>query len=77
MNITIYAHSRDCSSVNIFDENDNMLFDHGGYFPYIGHLCEGDDLEITIDNETGKILGWVPLTEEDIQRLKEEVNEFK
>lgn len=31
-----------------------------GYLPYVG-ILGGDDTDLLIDNETGRIVGWQPL----------------
>lgn len=46
--------------------------DHDGYVPYIKGIGGGDYIEIEIDNDTGKIVGWVPLT---VEELREKVAE--
>lgn len=66
---------RDMGQLNIYDtETGETLYtnyDHGHYMPYIDYLCGGDYIEFEIDNETGRILNWVPL---DPATLGEEEN---
>ena len=38
--------------------------EHDGYMPYSG-IFGGDYTSFEVDNETGKIIGWVPLRIED------------
>ena len=40
--------------------------EHDGYVPQ-SSLGGGDYVELAIDNETGQILNWKPLTEEDLK----------
>lgn len=37
-----------------------------GYVPRISGLGGGDYIRLSIENETGKIIGWKPITEEDL-----------
>ena len=43
---------------------------HHGYVPNIPGIGGGDYIEIEIENETGKIVGWKPLT---IETYKEAI----
>ena len=44
-----------------FEEKDVV-----GYVPRIPGLGGGDYIRLSIENETGKIIGWNPITEEDL-----------
>jgi hypothetical protein len=33
--------------------------------PYVNQILGGDDTQLKIDNETGKIIGWTPIQIED------------
>lgn len=62
MIISIYGKVSDmfCLSVEEYEYN--------GYVPDGLGIGGGDDIELRIDNDTGKIVGWVPLT---IEKIKE------
>jgi hypothetical protein len=62
----------DLSDVSIMDENDNAILEHNGYMLEMGIFIDQDQTVFVVDNETGKIIGWVPITEEDVKRIKEE-----
>ena len=47
------------------------IFEHDGYMPDMGMLG-GDQTELTIDNATGTIIGWKPITPQDVADFKEE-----
>ena len=57
--LNVMAHSRDCT-VFSYDEDGVELWEYDGYV--VGGLGVGsegsDDVELRIDIETGKILGW-------------------
>ena len=63
----------DCCLITVRNE-EQLLADYCGYVP--SEVTEnfgkyGDDIEIKIDNETGQIIGWVPLSTEQIKTLSE------
>lgn len=60
-NLYIQAHCRDCC--NIVLPNGKQIL---GYVPDLGFGC-GDDIELEIDFNTGKVVGW--------ERIKELVEE--
>jgi len=47
--------------------------DADGYVPYIAAIGGGDYIVIDIDNETGKVVGWVPLTEDELREAAKEM----
>ena len=54
----IFAHSRDCSSfVCPADE----LYAENTYFPEVPGICGGDDLDINLCLECGKVQGTFPI----------------
>lgn len=61
--IQVNTHSRDCHSFTFITE-DNEFVDHDGYNP--GVLGAGDDLWFKVDNETGQILNWKPISISDL-----------
>ena len=44
-----------------------------GYAPYIQAIGGGDYIRMSIDNETGKIVGWKPLTKKQMIAVCEEM----
>lgn len=66
--LTIYAHSRDCNSITVVCE-DGRSFTNEGYVPRGLGIGGGDDVTLTIDIETGSIIGW------DAERVREELTE--
>jgi hypothetical protein len=58
-----------------FDENqhgdgERYQFEmNSDYLPYVG-VFGGDDTQLIIDNETGKIIGWKPLVKEDFEEYE-------
>jgi hypothetical protein len=67
--VTISMKHNDLVVMCLDDENGREVFDHDGYMPQVGMFSCDDQTEIIIDNETGKIIGWKPITEEEIQEL--------
>jgi hypothetical protein len=57
--------------MTIQDKNGKTILDHDGYVPDF-FFGGGDYIELTIDNETGKIEGWKPITVEQIKEYHEE-----
>lgn len=55
------------------DENGNNLMTVDGYAPKLNNvLVGGDYTEMTIDNATGKIIGWVPVTMDKLPKRKKD-----
>lgn len=71
MRISIFMKHNDMTSITVSD-NDKVVAEGDGYMPYLNSHLGGDDTQMTIDNETGKIIGWEPITIEDLFRAKEE-----
>ncbi len=46
-----------------------------GYVPYGLGIGGGDYVDLTIDTETGKILGWKPLTDTQLKKALKEPSE--
>jgi hypothetical protein len=69
--IHVYAHHRDMSTFTFVNE-DGTEHKIEGYAPRIKHLSGGDDTQFQIDNATGKIIGWVPLTDDDMEKILKE-----
>lgn len=56
----------------INNENGETVKDGEGYAPYIKGVSDGDYIEIEVDNETGKVIGWVPMTNKVVESFGEE-----
>lgn len=67
MKISLYLKHDDRVSM-IINENDVDVYESCDYLPYVGCLG-GDHTELVIDNETGKILNWKPITKEEYEDL--------
>jgi len=63
--VDVYCHHSDCSNFEFTDENGKSR-ETEGYAPFIPRFSGGDDTSFRIDNATGKIIGWVPLTDADM-----------
>ena len=50
---------------------DDGSIDYDGYVPHGIEIGGGDYINISIDMDTGKIVGWKPLTLEKLQRIVE------
>jgi len=62
--ISISAKCSDLCFVQLYDEEGNSVAVGEGYAPsFIGG---GDYVELSIDIKTGKIIGWVPPTDEQL-----------
>lgn len=69
--VTINMKHNDLVFMSLDNENDVEVFEHDGYMPDMGMLG-GDQTELTIDNATGKIIGWKPITPQDVAKFKED-----
>lgn len=59
--LKIYAHSRDCNGVYLSDDEGNEIaLADGDYVPFGIGIGGGDSVELTIDIETGQVVGWDP-----------------
>ena len=73
MKIFINAKCSDCCHVRVEDKNDNSLYDDNGYVPDFLSIGKwGDYIQLTIDNETGKILNWKPIKVSDFKKDDED-----
>lgn len=61
---TVYVNAKcsDCCYISLEDKNGLSLEEHQGYVLNIPGLGGGDYIELEIDNETGVIKNWVPIT---------------
>jgi len=72
MKITVGGKCSDMAWFNVTKDGVPVI-DHHGYMPSIKSIGGDDYIELDIDNETGKIIGWVPLTDASIEDLKDEL----
>lgn len=70
--VRIQAHCRDCFDASLKDENGNTLMEHQGYVAKWFPAGSGDDVRMEIDNETGRILNWVPIKDEVLEEDEDE-----
>lgn len=71
--VTINAHARDCQDWEFYDVDGRSIKSHVGYSPItIPEISAeyGDDVSFKIDNETGRIIGWVPITDEQLEEME-------
>ena len=66
--MSINAKCSDLCYVTLNDENGDELMEHDGYVPIFNN-CGGDYVDLTIDLETGKIIGWTNPTKEKLFKL--------
>lgn len=80
MKIAIGGKCSDMGWMQVTDEEGVRIIDYDGYVPEIAAIGGGDYIEIEIDNDTGKVIGWVPLTvsalQESIGELEDEDDNF-
>ena len=67
--VSIGGKCSDMGWFNIVDEHGDELVDKSGYMPDIENVCGGDYIEFVVDNATGRIVGWVPLTMDTVKEL--------
>jgi hypothetical protein len=72
--IYIGCKHSDMFNMTVVDDEGNELLEHNGYgVGLFGVFNEGDDyINLTIDNDTGKIIGWKPMTKEEIENYEPE-----
>lgn len=63
MTIEVVAKCSDCCTVRCPD----LALEKQGYVPRDLGIGGGDYIRLTIDTNTGKIEGWLPLTGEDLK----------
>lgn len=59
----------DCHTT-LYDNQHNKMFDHYGSAFVIPGLCGDGYINATIDNTTGRIIGWKPISEEKLERMR-------
>lgn len=62
--IRLFLKHDDRANFELVSPGGNVLLESEGYLPYVG-ILGGDDTAIEIDNETGKIIDWKPITSEE------------
>lgn len=68
--LTIHMKVRDEFNCELFDSEGVSLKDYEGYVPsFMPGQHYGDYLILDIDIDTGKILNWKEITQEDIERF--------
>lgn len=72
MKIFLDAKCSDLCYTTITDDKGFIIFENDGYVPRFKGIGGGKYLDIQIDNKTGKIIGWVPLTQEEVDELIKE-----
>jgi hypothetical protein len=72
MNPRIITISAKCS--DLFSMSSDTGLEYDGYVPY-GSLGGSDYVEMSIDNATGQIVDWTPLTAADFGIEQEETEE--
>jgi hypothetical protein len=71
--VSLSAKCSDMCYTTIIDQEGNEILEGDGYVPNIKGIGGGDYLSIKVDNATGKIVGWVPVTEDDIKWLAKDI----
>lgn len=63
---TVSYHGKvsDMYTITVRDQNGDIMYNDTGYVGQLG----GDYIRLTIDNATGKIMDWKPVTVEDIEK---------
>ena len=64
MKISLYLKHDDRACFTLTDKNE-VVYESIEYLPHLG-ILGGDTTELEIDNETGKILNWKPISKEEL-----------
>lgn len=67
--IKVTAKVSDMFSLTAHDENGSFVGEYQGYVPKEIFGYGGDYIELTIDLETGKIVGWKQPDQEDVMSI--------
>lgn len=61
---TVYVNAKcsDCCDIVLQNDKNEYIEEHVGYVPKNIGIGGGDYIELHIDNATGKIVDWVPIT---------------
>ena len=61
--VRVYLKHDDRASIVLEDDLGDVIEEmDSDYLPYVNEVLGGDDTLIEIDNETGQIIGWTPVT---------------
>jgi len=66
--VTLSGKTSDMFGIH-FQFNDGRGKSGDGYAPPLDNVCSGDYFHIQVDNETGRIIGWVPVKYEEVDAL--------
>lgn len=69
-------HVRDTFTAQLFDDKDQEILDFQDYPPDWVPGKRADSVVLEVDNETGRILNWKPITEDDILDELDGQNEY-
>ena len=69
--ISIDVNARESAMVVCEDDKGVVLCESNGYLPNWIHGYDYGNFVLEIDNETGRILNWVPLTLDKINKTEE------
>lgn len=76
---TIHLHMKhnDCVAFTVENEKGEEILDmHSDYLPTVG-ILGGDDTTLRIDNATGKIIGWKPVTNDELHEFLSDAGYFE
>ena len=69
MILKISAKSSDSNDITVINQDGDIILDVEGYLPEIHKVCNGDYIFISIDTETGKIVGWNEQSKKDFENF--------
>lgn len=69
--LKVYAKCSDLCNMEYHAPN-GAVFEHNGYPLEIPNLGGGDDVSFDLDLESGKIVGWKPMSHKDMLKVFEE-----
>ncbi len=70
--LNVSAKCSDCCFTELHDSEAKIRLSSDGYVPKGLGVGGGDYIEITIDVDTGKVVGWKPFTNEDAAAVLED-----
>ena len=71
--VKISVNTRESFDLEAVNNNDETVVESHGYMPNWVHGYDYGVFNLEIDNETGRILNWVPLTKEEIEKKIKEL----
>jgi hypothetical protein len=69
--VEVFMKHDDRTSFEVVDPNFKTLFEQDSHYLPDLAVFGGDDTTLRIDNETGTIIGWKPITTEQLDELNE------